>query len=42
MPRPREDIKHGTPGGYMQHRRRGETPCAHCKAAWNDYYKGRR
>lgn len=26
-------INHGTPGGYMQHRRRGEQPCDECRAA---------
>jgi hypothetical protein len=35
-PKPRE---HGTPRGYHQHRRHGETPCAACKKAINDYQK---
>lgn len=31
--RPRQPIKHGTPGGAAIHRRRDETPCIECKAA---------
>lgn len=31
--------KHGTPGGYMCHRRRGEEACATCKRAWRMYYQ---
>jgi WhiB family redox-sensing transcriptional regulator len=33
----RQPIDHGTPGGYIAHRRRGETPCFECKEANNRY-----
>lgn len=32
-PRAPRPIRHGTPGGYNTHRRRGETPCDACRAA---------
>lgn len=35
-------IKHGEPGGHSAHLRRGETPCAECKVAWNVYAAGYR
>ena len=41
MSRPPAEIRHGTPGGYMAHRRRGETPCSACKAGWRAYYQKR-
>jgi hypothetical protein len=39
--RPPEPITHGTPGGYMAHRRRGEEACAACKKGWRAYYQKR-
>ena len=34
-------IKHGTIGGYVAHRRRGETACSSCRLAWRLYYRNR-
>lgn len=31
------ELKHGTSAGYRGHKRRGETPCARCKASWAAY-----
>lgn len=38
----RQPIKHGTPGGYKTHRKRGEDACAACKAAEAQKSKNRR
>lgn len=37
--RPTRAHNHGTIGGYMRHRRRGEDACPECRAAWRLYYK---
>jgi hypothetical protein len=31
---------HGTVAAYKRHLRHGETPCASCRAAWNDWQRG--
>lgn len=35
------DVQHGTPAGYMWHRRHRDlgAPCRPCKAAWARYYR---
>ncbi len=35
-------IKHGTEGGYVTHRYRGEEPCRACKDAWAKKARERR
>ena len=46
MGRPRQPIRHGTPAGYIAHRRRGEEPCPECVASYADkqraYYEQNR
>ena len=37
-----DDIKHGTCGGYQQHRKRGTEPCPKCRAAQAAYARERR
>ena len=37
-----DDIKHGTCGGYQQHRKRGTEPCPKCRAACAAYARERR
>lgn len=37
-----ESIRHGTPGGYMAHRRRGSVPCPSCLEARAVYAAERR
>ena len=34
---PPSDARCGTPAGHSKHRRRRETPCAKCRAAYNRY-----
>ena len=37
MPRPCQEIVHGTVAGYHAHRRRGQPPCQACAAAHKAY-----
>ena len=37
----RQPVKHGTIGGYVTHKRRGQEACGACRQAWRMYYQRR-